>query len=141
VNVLVDTPVWSAALRRSTTHLSVQQQRVCKSLQELISESRAELLGPVRQELLSGIREPSQFARLRKTLRAFPDVLLNAEDFEEAARMSNACRAKGVAGSGVDYLICAVAARRNFAIFTLDDDFDRYAKYLPITIFKTSSRT
>jgi predicted nucleic acid-binding protein len=136
LNVLVDTPVWSAALRRAGIHLSPQQHNVCKSLEELVSQSRAELLAPVRQELLSGIREVAQFERIRRSLREFPDVLLRTEDFEEAARMCNLCRAKGVAGSSVDYLICATAARRGWSIFTLDQDFERYAKHLPIKLFR-----
>lgn len=136
MNVLVDTPVWSVALRRVASHLSPLQQRVLTSLQELVSESRAELLAPVRQELLGGIREPLQFERVRKALRAYRDVPLTTEDFEEAARMSNLCRARGVAGSGVDYLICAAAMRREWSIFTLDHDFDAYAKHLPIKLFK-----
>jgi predicted nucleic acid-binding protein len=136
VNVLIDTPVWSVALRRAAGHLSPSQQQVLRSLEELISEGRAELLAPVRQELLSGIREPSQFERVRRSLRAYDDIPLTAEDFEEAARMSNLCRAKGVTGSGVDYLICATAALRELSIFTLDHDFDSYAKHLPIRLFK-----
>jgi len=136
VNVLVDTPVWSVSLRRVASHLSPMQQRILRALEELISESRAELLAPVRQELLSGIREPLQFERVRKSLRAYWDVPLTTEDFEEAARMSNLCRTRGIAGSGVDYLICATAARREWSIFTLDHDFDGYAKHLPIRLFK-----
>jgi len=135
VNVLVDTPVWSVALRRAGV-LNPEQHRVLVSLRELISDSHAELLAPVRQELLSGIREPLQFERVRRILRAYRDVSLTTEDFEEAARMSNLCRAKGVAGSSVDYLICAAAVRRDWCIFTLDHDFDRYAKHLRIKLFK-----
>ena len=134
MNVVVDTPVWSAALRRDHSDLTAHQRRLCKSLEELISEGRAELLPLVRQELLSGVREASQFERLRKTLRAFVDVPLATDDYEEAARMSNLCRSKGVAGSGVDYLICAVASRRDWAVLTLDRDFDLYAKHLPVKL-------
>ncbi len=136
MNVLVDTPVWSIALRRTAIHLTPPQRHILGSLEELISESRAELLAPVRQELLSGIREPLQFERVRRALRAYQDVPLTTEDFEEAARMSNLCRAQGIAGSGVDYLICSAATRRDWPIFTLDQDFDGYAKHLPIKLFK-----
>lgn len=135
MNVLVDTSVWSLAFRRHTNNLSPQQRHICKLLEEIISEGRAELLGMVRQELLSGIRKTTQFARLSRALRAFPDVALTVEDYEEAARMSNLCRAKGVAGSGVDYLICATAVRRNWCIFALDHDFEHYSAHLPIKLF------
>lgn len=137
MKVLVDTPVWSVALRRAGSNLNPLQNRALMSLRELISESHAELLAPVRQELLSGIREPLQFERVRKALRAYQDVPLTTEDFEDAARMSNLCRTKGIAGSGVDYLICATAVRREWSIFTLDQDFERFAKHLPIQLFKT----
>jgi hypothetical protein len=88
--------------------------------------------------MLSGLREPSQFERLRKLLQAFPSVRLETEDYEEAARVSNICRAKGITGSMVDYLICATATRREWSIFTLDHDFDGYAKYLSIKLHKTT---
>lgn len=134
MNVLVDTSVWSLAFRRPSAKLNPQQRRTCKLLEEVVSDGRAELLGMVRQELLSGIRESAQFERLRRALLAFPDVSLAVEDYEEAARMSNLCRANGIAGSGVDYLICAVAIRRGWFIFTFDHDFERYAAYLPLKL-------
>jgi predicted nucleic acid-binding protein len=138
MNVLVDTSVWSLAYRRSANDLSIRQHEFRSSLGELMSDGRAELLGMVRQELLSGLRDPAQFERLRKLLLAFPDVSMSTEDYEEAARMNNLCRSKGVAGNAVDYLICAVAARRDWFIFTLDHDFDRYARHLPITLFQAA---
>jgi predicted nucleic acid-binding protein len=134
--VLVDTPVWSLALRRSPTDLSPRQRSVRKALEELISEGRVVLLGAIRQELLSGIREDSQYQRLRNSLRAFPNVDLIAEDYEEAARISNLCRTGGIAGSPVDFLICAVALRREWSIFTLDQDFARYSRHIPLRLFQ-----
>lgn len=128
--VLVDTPIWSLALRRQTHHLNPGQQRLKHLLRELIEEGRAELIGPVRQELLSGLREEAQFRRLRDQLRAFPDVPLELEDYEEAAIMSNRCRASGIAASSVDMLICAIAVRRGWSVFTIDRDFRRYEELL-----------
>ena len=136
MNVLVYTSVWSLAYRRKATDLNPHQRLLLNPLREMASEGRAQLLGTVRQELLSGLREASQFERLRKLLQAFPNVRLEMEDYEEAARMSNLCRARGITGSMVDHLICATATRRDWPIFTLDQDFDRYAKHLPIKLFK-----
>lgn len=56
------------------------------------------------------------------------------EDLEEAARCGNRCRAAGVAGSTVDYLICAVSLRRRASVYTADRDFERYATVLPIQL-------
>ena len=92
------------------------------------------MIGPVRQELLSGIRERGQFERLREHLRAFPDTPITTEDFEEAAAFYNQCRTKGLQGSAVDFLICSVAVRNGFPIFTTDGDFLHFSRALPITL-------
>lgn len=135
--VLVDTSVWSLALRRSPGDLSREQELIKQALGELISEGRAHLIGPIRQEILSGIREESQYRRLRDHLRAFDDAALTREDYEQAALVSNQCRAQGVAGSAIDFLMCATALRRNWQIFTTDQDFRRYAKLLPVGLYRT----
>ncbi len=138
--VLVDTSVWSLALRRRARDLDLQQKRIREELAELIREGRAQLLGVVRQELLSGIRRESQFEGLRADLRAFDDPRMTVEDYEEAGHAHNRCRAKGVAGSTVDFLICAAALRRDWPIFTTDQDFLRYARCLPIRLHQLRHR-
>jgi len=137
--VLVDTPVWSLALRRRPEHLSGAEQGIANALTELIREGRAQLAGPIRQELLSGIREEAQFKKIRDHLRAFREPSLEAADYEDAAHMSNQCRSRGIAGSPVDLLICATAHRRHWAIFTTDRDFQNYASVLPIRLHSISA--
>jgi predicted nucleic acid-binding protein len=132
--VIVDTPVWSLALRRRSGHLSALDQNLTKALGELIQEGRIEMLGPIRQELLSGIREEAQFEKIRRYLGAFQEPSLEVADYEEAARMSNRCRGRGIAGSAVDFLICAAAHRRGWAIFTTDRDFQNYASVLSLVL-------
>lgn len=134
--VFVDTPIWSLALRRTPSDLSADQKALRRELAELIGEGRARLLGPIRQEILSGIKEEAQFQRLREHLRAFPDEPLATEDYEEAARSNNQCRRAGIAGSAIDFLTCAAAMRRKWAIFTTDRDFRRYAKPLSLRLHK-----
>jgi predicted nucleic acid-binding protein len=133
--VLVDTPIWSLALRRKGTDLSPREQRLTDALRELIQDGRAQLVGPVRQELLSGLREEATFKKLRDQLRAFEQVSMEVADYEEAAHLNNQCRARGIAGSAIDFLVCAAALRRNWEIFTTDRDFLRYATVLPLTVF------
>ena len=135
MTVLVDTSIWSLALRRNRQHIAAAESRHVSLLEELILEGRAQLLGVVRQELLSGIRHPEQFARLREHLRAFPDVTLDREDYERAAEMSNICRDHGVSGSDIDFLICSVGISRGWAVHTSDQDFERYGKYLALTLY------
>jgi predicted nucleic acid-binding protein len=95
-----------------------------------------EIIGPIRQELLSGIRSEDQYEKLRKHLAAFPDLEIRTEVYEMAAKFYNLCRSKGVQGSNIDFLICAVAVKKQLAIFTTDNDFRSYAKHLPIVLFQ-----
>jgi hypothetical protein len=136
--VIVDTPVWSLALRRRAVDLSERELRLTLGLDELVREGRVQLLGSVRQEVLSGIREDGQFQRIRKHLRFFEDVTLTAEDYEEAAGMSNRCKGSGVASSPADMLICAVSGRRRWRIFSTDQDFVRYGRVLDLQLFPLS---
>jgi predicted nucleic acid-binding protein len=138
VRVLVDTPVWSLALRRHTGNLNPDENKLKQTLTELIREGRIMMIGPVRQELLSGLREDSQFNRLRDDLRPFKDEAIHTDDYENAARMSNLCSSRGVASSSVDMLICAIAGRSRSSIFTTDRDYLLYSKVLPIHLLQTT---
>jgi hypothetical protein len=133
--VLADTSIWSLALRRQTGQLSAPQRKLTQALAELIREGRVRILAPIRQELLSGIREESQFLKLRNSLRAFDESALEVEDYEEAARISNQCRHRGIAGSAIDFLLCAAAHRRSWAIFSSDYDFRNYAAIIAVQLF------
>ena len=109
MKVLVDTSVWSLALRRrAPAHPAVNE------LRRLVSHWRAAIVGPVRQEILSGIRDRAVFERLRDHLRAFPDEPITSADYERAADCFNLCRTKGIQGSNTDFLLCAVAERSSF---------------------------
>ena len=130
MNVIVDTSVWSLALRRGTPRETPPE----RELVELVREGRVLIAGPIRQEILSGVRASEQFRALRDRLRAFPDVTLDAYDYEEAAACFNRCRSKGVQGSNTDFLLCAVALRLGAAILTTDKDFDHYARILRIKL-------
>ena len=128
MKVLVDTSVWSLVLRRK------EEAEIVKRLADLILSSLVVMIGPVRQELLSGISDATVFDRLRATLKAFDDFPITTHDYVTAAKFYNTCRAHGIQGSHIDFLICAVAYNNNFHIYTTDKDFGNYARYLPIGI-------
>jgi predicted nucleic acid-binding protein len=132
MRIIVDTCIWSLALRRRNN----LHDPAVSVLEELIKESRVQMMGPIRQELLSGIRSESQFNRLSEILRAFPDLQLQSSDYESAARFFNLCRGKGIQGSNSDFLICAVSKRKGLQIFTNDKDFEQYENLLKIELFK-----
>jgi len=134
MRVIVDTSVWSLALRRRKPAASPH----CDLLRRLIMDGETVLLGAIRQELLSGIRFPEQYQRLKLRLRAFPDLTLETGDHELAAAFFNTCMSKGIAGGPIDLLICAAAHRRRYMILTTDPDFDHYGRHLSIDLLKPS---
>jgi len=136
MTALIDTSVWSLALRRKRKDLTDAEQSIVEELSDLTREGRAGIIGLIRQELLSGIRTLAQYEKLRFALRAFPDEPIGTIDYEAAAKASNELRSRGIAASVVDVLICQVALSRQWSIFTTDPDFEAYAKMLPIELHR-----
>jgi len=64
MKVLVDTSVWSLALRRK------EPSEITSKLSELILSSLIVMIGPIRQELLSGISNEDTFLELKTKLKA-----------------------------------------------------------------------
>ena len=130
MKVLADTSVWSLALRRK------EQSETARKLADLILSSMVVMIGPVRQELLSGISNEDTFFKLKTKLTAFSDLTITTHDYETAAEFYNTCRKHGIQGSHIDFLICAVAYNNDLVIYTSDDDYMHFGKYLPIKFFK-----
>jgi predicted nucleic acid-binding protein len=131
VKIIVDTSVWSLALRRRTR----PQDGSVAALRELVGAGLILMLGCIRQEILSGVRSEEQFQLLRDRFRAFPDEILHTADYERAAEFFNDCRRRGIQGSNTDFLICAAASNRGHAIFTTDRDFQRFRDAIGITLY------
>ena len=132
MKVIVDTCVWSEALRRQA-HANFE---IIGRLRQLIQDSQVQMIGPIRQELLSGIKAEKQYRQLKQKLTAFPDLPTETQDYELAALFFNQCRRQGIQGSNTDFLICALASRHKLPIFTVDQDFSHYAHILPINLLK-----
>lgn len=134
MKVIVDTSVWSGVLRKGG------DPKHAEVLARLSRRGQVQLLGAVRQEVLCGVRDGAQFAQMRERLAVFPDLPLERRDYEEAAAMFNRCRSRGVQGSNTDFLICSAAIRRNLLVYTLDADFDLFARNLPVKLYRPGAR-
>ncbi len=126
MKLLVDTSVWSLALRRKdTAGLSPEEQRLRSELAQAIQEGRVAMIGMIRQELLSGIKEEAQYKKVKAALDAFLDEPIETADYEYAARLYNECRSRGCEAGTVDRLICAVALRRSWEVLSSDGALNR----------------
>ena len=72
---------------------------------------------------------------IKEKLSYFANTPIMDTDYELAAEFSNRCRKKGVQGSHIDFLICAVADRIDIPIFTSDRDFEQYQAIISIKLF------
>ena len=130
MEVIVDTSVWSSALRRKAPI----ENEMTELLRKIIIKGNAILLGPIRREILSGIKDQKQFNMLRDKLKSFPDHEITVNDYETAAGFFNLCRGKRIQGSNTDFLICAVASNNKYQVLTSDKDFFSYKKVLDIQL-------
>lgn len=90
----------------------------------------------MRQETLCGWRYQHQFEQIRDLLAAFPDKAVARQEYELAAEYFNLCRSKGIQGRHTDFLLCACSDSWNMPLLTKDADFTRYAKYVPVKLYK-----
>lgn len=132
--ILVDTCVWSLGLRRQRKDLSAKERRIVFGLRELIVAGRACLIGPIQQELLSGIPDEEAFDQLAGQVGAQAVLPVDAEVWRRAAWFFNMCRRHGIAPDAIDMTICAAAEAHGVSILTVDPDFERYARCLPIRL-------
>lgn len=130
--IACDTSALSQFLRRSPDTANDAALKV----EKLIDSNELALFGIVRQELLSGIKLPAHFERIDLTTQALPLFFADDEDHTTAARFFNSCRSKGIQGSPIDFLICAMAVKRKLPIYTTDPDFELYEPIIPIELYR-----
>jgi predicted nucleic acid-binding protein len=128
VSVLVDTSVWSVALRRDRPAAS----RELEALRAAIERGEACLLGVILQEVLQGFPSLDRTRRLVEHLAPFPLLSLHRGDYVYAAEIRNRCRYKGLAISTIDAQIAAAAINHHCALLTLDEDFQAVARHFPL---------
>ena len=132
MKVIVDTDVWSEALRRTKGKKSIYVDELI----DLIQEGRLEMIGPIRLEVLSGIRDQETFEAFSERLSAFDDRIIPSEVYVLAARFFNLCRSKGIQGPNTDFVICACSVHWSLPILSKDKDYRLYRKHLPIELIE-----
>lgn len=128
MSVLVDTSVWSVALRRDQP----PPGREIEALRAAIERGDVCLLGVILQEVLQGFPSLDRTRRLVERLSSFPLLSLHRGDYVYAGEIRNRCRAKGLAISTIDAQIAAAAINHRCALLTLDRDFTGVARHFPL---------
>ena len=130
MSVLVDTSVWSLALRRDRPH----PVREIEALRASIERGDVCLLGVILQEVLQGFPSTDRSRRLVEHLAPFPLLALHRGDYVYAAEIRSRCRFKGLAISSIDAQIAAAAINHRCALLTVDRDFAGIARHFPLRL-------
>ena len=131
MRIIVDTSVWSEALRRKKKKFNDKNN----FLSELIhNDEQIIIIGIVLQEILSGITNPKLFRGIKAILSDFAYIEAMKEDYIYAAEICNLLRNKGYTTGTVDLLIASIAIRNKCYIATYDDDFSYIADNTPLSI-------
>jgi predicted nucleic acid-binding protein len=132
MRILVDTSIWSLALRRPSGVLN-EEAVLLKTIIEQGEDIY--LLGIILQEVLQGIRNSKDFLALKEYFKAFPLIDLNREDYVRAAELKNRLIGKGRQASTTDVLIASTAISHRCHLFTADKHFVQIAEHSELKLF------
>jgi predicted nucleic acid-binding protein len=133
MTVLVDTSVWSLALRRDVP-VDVPQVVALRSL--LQGGEGLVTTGIVLQELLQGFSGPREAAQIIDRFSGLPLLRPDRDDHIEAAGLRNACRRAGVQIGTINALLAQLCIRHKLMLLTTDQDFDQAARHSTLRVWK-----
>ena len=132
MTLLVDTSVWSLALRRDG---EAGSQEVA-ALREALSGSDAVVTtGLVLQELLQGFTGPRDKKAIVDRFGALPLIQPDRQDHIAAAEVRNLCRRNGVQIGTIDALLMQLSGRYELTLLSADKDFANAAPYVPFKLW------
>jgi predicted nucleic acid-binding protein len=134
VPVLVDTSVWSLALRRD---VEVEAPEV-QALREALDGAEVVVTtGLVLQELLQGFAGPKAGAQIVERFSALALIQPDREDHIAAASLRNLCRRAGVQIGTVDALIAQLCMRHDIVLLSTDQDFVHAARHCSLKVWSS----
>jgi predicted nucleic acid-binding protein len=129
--LLVDTSVWSLALRRDHP----KRNRHVRRFQEALVDGEVVLTGVVLQEVLQGLVEGPTKDRLVVELTKLALLVPSRDDHMLGAEVFTTCRRNGVQLATVDALLAALCVRRGLVLLSTDKDFTHAARHTDLVIW------
>ena len=137
MTLLVDTSVWSLALRRDTDATGPEVQALKDAL---FGAEVVVTTGLVLQELLQGFMGAKAQTLIIERFAALPVLQPDREDHIDAAMLRNACRQAGVQIGTIDALLTQLAIRHDLTLLTTDKDFTHAAKHCTLRVWPAQTR-
>lgn len=129
---LVDTSVWSLALRRD----SPSEVKEVAALREALNGADSVVTtGLVLQELLQGFGGAKSQEAIIERFGALPLIQPDREDHIAAAEVRNTCRRRGVQIGTIDALLIQLCGRYEMTLLSSDRDFANAARHVPFKLW------
>lgn len=128
---IIDTSVWSEALRRKKNTINSSETIVRKIIE---NDDEVVVLGIIIQEILTGISNEKLFSDIKDILDDFQYLDVTKNDYIYASELSNTCRSKGIIAGTIDFLIASTAIRNELHLVTFDKDFINISKHSDLKI-------
>lgn len=132
MSLLIDTSVWSLALRRDSPP-DVPEVRALRAALE--AGETVVCTGFILQELLQGFAGPKARTEILRRFSALPFVTPDRTDHVDAAELRNQCRRKGVQLTTIDALVAQLCIRHDLTLLSTDADFRHAARVCPLRIW------
>jgi predicted nucleic acid-binding protein len=132
VTLLVDTSVWSLALRRDA---STSQPEVHQLKDALMGADVVVTTGLVLQELLQGFSGPKSRAQIIERFASLPLLQPDREDYVAAAEVRNTCRRARIQIGTIDALLAQLCIRHNLTLLSTDNDFKLAAPHCKLRVW------
>ena len=137
MTILVDTRVWSLALRRDA-EASEPEVQVLKDF--LLGDAVVVTTGWVLQELLQGFSGPEAQAQIVQRFASLPLIQPDRDDYFGAAGIQNTCRRAGVQIGTIDALLVQLCIRPELTLLTTDHDLAHAAKHCALSVCPAKPR-
>jgi predicted nucleic acid-binding protein len=133
MTVLVDTSVWSLALRRDSLP---DTPEVAELRNVLVSGEQVVTTGLILQELLQGFSGPRNRADIVERFAALPLLVPDRMDYVDAAELRNRCRRAGLQLGTIDALLAQLCIRHQLTLLTTDQDFVLATKHCALKVWQ-----
>ena len=132
MTLLVDTSVWSLALRRDR----VRNEPQVEALRQALGGAQSVVTtGLILQELLQGFAGARAQREIVARFAALPLLVPDRQDYIGAAGIRNRCRRAGVQLGTIDALLAQLGVRHRLVLLSTDNDFVHAARHCALRVW------
>jgi predicted nucleic acid-binding protein len=135
LKLLVDTSVWSIAMRRDHSEGHPSVDFLADALRH---EGSIFTTGLILQEILQGFSGPKARKQILDRFTPLPLIVPQREDHTAAADLRNECRRRGLQIGTIDALLARLCIRYELVMLSTDRDFEYVARIAPLRLWASS---